>query len=828
MKLQFAQIPNDTGNTVMTNKLQNGGTITESLDGARAVRPWYARRAWVHIGGLIAVASVALTTAIPTARAVEMGVFPFPVSTPAEARAYGLESLKTQIEISGLPLPANLSVYIKDINAARQLGKAFFYEMAAGSDGVQACASCHFRAGADNRDKNQVSPGLLRRADVRNGDVLGYANAPAASDKSFEPPMGPNYTLRRDDFPLVRDISGGDNLLRSGSPVVALPGSSNRNDVISSQGVFYTHFRHTEAGSTVDEGTPIADPINNVRGINVRRVPPRNTPSTINALFNYSNFWDGRANNHFNGINPFGSQDVGAQVFRHNGFVVSAEKMDLRNASLASQAVGPPLSDMEMAFGGDGSFRIFPQLGRKLLSLRALATQAVSRDDSLLGPLRHASGKGLSASYDQLIRKAFRPEYLSSSLRVLIGSPKRIEVAADIFGISLGVVETNPTGFLDPSVSYTVTEANFAMIWGLSVMLYEATLIADESPFDRWMRGEPDIGFGPSELAGLNVFVGKGRCVSCHGGAEFSNASISRSHNSTELIETMVHGDGSPSLYDSGYYNIGVVPTLDDLGRGLHDPWGAPLSFARQFAVKATGLQPFTFPIQGAPVRGLRCSPYETSTGCPSHTLGFVDARSGSFVPVCIDRNGDGFCADNETLSLQRVSVDGAFKVPQLRNVADTAPYFHNGGVATLREVVEFYNRGGNFCRTNSADLDPNIQPLNLTDLEMDDLVSFLLALTDPRVAVRKAPFDAPELRVPNGHAGDSILIARKKSWNSFEAADLLQTIPAVGKNGGLALSPFLTTTLNLPYWQRQANAVQGGACATTISLAASRRSRAH
>ena len=43
---------------------------------------------------------------------------------------------------------------------ARALGKALFWDMQVGSDGVQACASCHFRAGADPRSKNQVSPGL--------------------------------------------------------------------------------------------------------------------------------------------------------------------------------------------------------------------------------------------------------------------------------------------------------------------------------------------------------------------------------------------------------------------------------------------------------------------------------------------------------------------------------------------------------------------------------------------------------------------------------------------------------------------------------------------
>ena len=79
----------------------------------------------------------------------------------------------------------------------------------------------------------------------------------------------------------------------------------------------------------------------------------------------------------------------------------------------------------------------------------------------------------------------------------------------------------------------------------------------------------------------------------------------------------------------------------------------------------------------------------------------------------------------------------GAFKVPQLRNVELTGPYMHNGGMATLRQVVDFYTRGGNFDLNNLADLDPAIAPIGQlagAALQKNDLVSFLLALTDQRV----------------------------------------------------------------------------------------------
>ena len=88
---------------------------------------------------------------------------------------------------------------------------------------------------------------------------------------------------------------------------------------------------------------------------------------------------------------------------------------------------------------------------------------------------------------------------------------------------------------------------------------------------------------------------------------------------------------------------------------------------------------------------------------------------------------------------------DGAFKTPTLRNVELHAPYMHNGRFATLEEVVEFYNRGGDFDAPN---IDHGvIRPLNLSAAEKSDLVAFMKRpLTDPRVAGELPPFDRPTL----------------------------------------------------------------------------------
>ena len=68
----------------------------------------------------------------------------------------------------------------------------------------------------------------------------------------------------------------------------------------------------------------------------------------------------------------------------------------------------------------------------------------------------------------------------------------------------------------------------------------------------------------------------------------------------------------------------------------------------------------------------------------------------------------------------------GAFKTPTLREITHTAPYMHDGSLATLEEVIAFYDRGG----TPNPHLDPQIRPLHLTVEEKAALLAFLKALS--------------------------------------------------------------------------------------------------
>jgi len=77
----------------------------------------------------------------------------------------------------------------------------------------------------------------------------------------------------------------------------------------------------------------------------------------------------------------------------------------------------------------------------------------------------------------------------------------------------------------------------------------------------------------------------------------------------------------------------------------------------------------------------------------------------------------------------------GAFRTPMLLNVGITGPYMHDGSLKTLWDVVDHYNAGGE----PNLFLDGGIEPLNLTDRQVDQLVAFLFTLTDVRFAEENA-----------------------------------------------------------------------------------------
>ena len=265
---------------------------------------------------------------------------------PGPAPAQSLKSIP-------VPEPPMLWRYVIDKDAATQLGKTLFWDMQVGSDGMTACASCHFQAGADNRTRNTLNPGM------KSGDVL------------FDGTGGPNSKMAKSHFPFV-EFNNEDDL---NSGLIA-----DGNDIVGSQGVRKMDFVDIVIGSAEDIGNPVVDPVFNVGGVKVRQVTDRNAPSVINAVYNFANFWDGRANNVYNGSSPFGAMDSGAKVYVRTPTGITPQNVRIRNASLASLAMAPALSEVEMSWKG----RSWPKIGKKMLSLKPLAKQVVHPQDSVL------------------------------------------------------------------------------------------------------------------------------------------------------------------------------------------------------------------------------------------------------------------------------------------------------------------------------------------------------------------------------------------------------------------------------------------------------------
>jgi cytochrome c peroxidase len=531
-----------------------------------------------------------------------------------------------------IPQPAGLDRYVQDRQALIVLGKAFFWDMQTGSDGRTACATCHFHAGADHRAQNQLSD------PVRSFPVNARLALEIFPFRLFADPNTRNSAVVRD--------------------------SSAR---VGSMGLFRRVFQDIIPGQAAEDGVEATDDARFQRdGLLVRRVTPRNSPSVINAVFNQRNFWDGRALPVFDGvtINTTAGPDRAPLALRDGQLV--AESLRIDNASLASQSVGPIADHLEMAYEG----RTLPKLGKKLLSLPPLALQRVALTDSVLGSYARAEGRGLrdEFTYLRLIQNAFQSQYWDAAQLVdATGRP--------IPGRFGAPADTN---------EYTQAEYNFSLFWGLALQAYQATLVSDDSPLDRFLEGRQAL--TAQEQEGRQIFNGnQARCSVCHAGPEFTAASFGA------LQPGGPGGPGGPGRGNGrAFQNTGVRPAAEDAGQG-----------------------------------------------------------------------------------------NGNFRSIGLRNIEFTGPYFHNGGQATLEQVVDFYARGGDFPNRD-------INPINLNGAQRAALVAFLKTLSDDRVRYSRAPFDHPELCVPVGHVENANGTLRPSESAKFplSAGERWAALPAVGATG--------------------------------------------
>lgn len=202
-----------------------------------------------------------------------------------------------------------------------------------------------------------------------------------------------------------------------------------------------------------------------------------------------------------------------------------------------------------------------------------------------------------------------------------------------------------------------------------AIASFERTIVSGDSPFDQWYYGKRADAISTQAQRGFDVFLNKGRCVSCH------------------TIE-----QNYALFTDNRFHNIGV---------------------------------------------GINRIQSDVGTLVPA----FLQAKTS------IEAVDKAVLTNPKASELGRFAVTdsldelGAFKTSTLRNVAVTAPFMHDGSLATLRDVVEHYNNGGITRKTDHVNdfLSGGIRPLDLTDDEISDLVAFLETLTSPQFAAQKA-----------------------------------------------------------------------------------------
>ncbi|GAA3542425.1 cytochrome-c peroxidase [Zobellella aerophila] len=194
---------------------------------------------------------------------------------------------------------------------------------------------------------------------------------------------------------------------------------------------------------------------------------------------------------------------------------------------------------------------------------------------------------------------------------------------------------------------------------GQALASYQRSLVSGHSRFDRFRYRGEEQALGALEKQGYRIFIGKGRCASCH------------------LI-----GERSALLSDFDFHNTGIG-------------W-----------------------LRSRPPAGV--------------TVQLAPGTRAELTAGDIRRIGQPPPSDLGRFEVSRDPADRwAYKTPMLRNIALTAPYMHDGSLATLEQVIAFYDQGGPGAPGQS----PLVGPLGLNDEEKAALAAFLRTLTGASIS---------------------------------------------------------------------------------------------
>jgi cytochrome c peroxidase len=258
------------------------------------------------------------------------------------------------------------------------------------------------------------------------------------------------------------------------------------------------------------------------------------------------------------------------------------------------------------------------------------------------------------------------------------GGPKASATAAD------GPFEKMPA---DAQAAINQFRANL----GRAFDTYPRKLTSPDSPFQRFARDRDVDALTPQQRRGLRLFIGKAACNDCHTGPTLSD---NKFHNVATPSQSMLPGATTPLAPNRGRAGV-MAAILGNLATLEANP-SAPI-------------------FNGA-------GPFSDNRDLGLQRLRDVRAEDEAH---CKTRN-----EMTHACTLYDETLEGAFRTASLLNVAETAPYFHGGLVATLEDVVRHYNQGGGADGTFVGTRSPRLRPLMLTEDEIADLVAFLHSLT--------------------------------------------------------------------------------------------------
>lgn len=233
--------------------------------------------------------------------------------------------------------------------------------------------------------------------------------------------------------------------------------------------------------------------------------------------------------------------------------------------------------------------------------------------------------------------------------------------------------------------------------FGKALAAYEQTLVRANSAFDRFVHeGKTSKALSPAAKSGARLFVTKAGCYDCHGSPLFSNRGFANVGVATTVPLELTPADCPAGNAACDCATGGATSLASCL------PWGAltGLELLRRYPLSRRSAA--SDDSQDATVARFLAGAWPNVPQGPPDASGIPDPLPST--------------------------LKWAWKVPSLRDVAVTAPYMHNGRYATLEEVVEHYDRGGDPQAPGVPAA--SIKPLRLSPDEKAALVAFLKSLT--------------------------------------------------------------------------------------------------